>query len=1351
MKISIRLLARPIIITLSIILFTATAPAQTNRGGITGTVFDKTGAVIPGATVIVTNIGTNESLRLSTSESGNFSAPSLNPVEYRLTVEAGGFRKAVVDKVKVDTATTATVDVTLEPGEATAEITVTAEAPLLNTASGTPGKTITERQIVEMPLNNRSVLDLVLTVPGATGVAGTEDPELSSGAIPVPGYNVNINGGRAGSTSILADGARNTGVGLGRAIVTFSPDTVQEFTVQTSNFSAEYGQTGGGIVNLTTKSGTNQYNGLGYWYHRNPSLNAAPFTINANNRPESLRRQHQFGLIFGGPVQLPKKVFGPLGYDGHDKTFFFVAVEPRYYYDSSPFTALLPTPAMMRGDFSNVVGVNGGYAPRDVAERFGLQAQFRDATIYNQWIVNGNRFTRIILPQAQQGQPAPTYNPFPGNRIPENMLDPVSLSLLKYLPTPGDYFLADGNLRNYQGSNFIKDMENRMTVRIDHQLSNNNRLTGRYTQVPIRGDRGRGDFQIGRDEINSGGTDYSWAKQVLLTDTHTFSSSLINELSVNYTYGRFTRNLPPMFDALTGRNFSAEIGLPSITAGGLPEITTGVGSIGFSQSQQNENTEHSYEITNTVSWVRGSQTWKFGVNLLQQRLKTIPLFGASGGRYEFNRNRTLTNNNTSGTATGVGGIEFAQFLMGTYNLATLRDVLIPYYYQWNSAAGFAQNSWKVRPNLTLELGMRYSLQLPRTEKYDHQGMFLPELAKEFPLQTPVTLPDGRVISTALVIPFGYSGRGGRSRYIFPVEKNGFEPRFGFSWLPKIFGMNDSGRLVIRGGYGLYHAPLTGTNRNPSPDFASGATEYGAFDQRVENPGMNVAARICCNRPVLRQQSPDQFLNIPEDGLLYLPGINIAANAVSPNAHIPYVQSWSASVAYELQRNTVLEFSYRGSKGTHLFLPPTRMNPVPADVSEIFLSRGLNPFNPPVPDPLGRQTPNGNVIQYGPAYLGTKYLGYTNLSMQYDSSANSIYHAGTVSMERRLNKGLTYTANYTFAKSLDDASDSGDVRFVNSNTRSPGYVNLGAPRYLDRSVSLFDIKHAFSATFLYDLPFGRGRSFLARAPGVVEGLVGGWSLSGVGRIQGGLPMVLVLRDDNGLGILNGNLRTIRPDVVPGVPLINPRWSRDCPIGQLCEPYFNPAAFMRPIKGELGTAPRTFDSARGPTTHTLDLSVQKNFPIGKDGKRRLQIRVDAINVLNHPIFRIGAIEDAGEIFAAPTEGTLSNGEYDAWAAAAPGRPARTTPAGAALMAQINQIVINNRIPGSQSLRRDFFRVRVPEGFFSMNANSFDITTLEGLQLYRLRQAYMPERWGFLNVTSERSGYSPRFIQIALKFYF
>jgi hypothetical protein len=250
------------------------------------------------------------------------------------------------------------------------------------------------------------------------------------------------------------------------------------------------------------------------------------------------------------------------------------------------------------------------------------------------------------------------------------------------------------------------------------------------------------------------------------------------------------------------------------------------------------------------------------------------------------------------------------------------------------------------------------------------------------------------------------------------------------------------------------------------------------------------------------------------------------------------------------------------------------------------------------------------------------------------------------------------------------------------------------------------------------------------------------------------MAVVLRDDNGLGILNpavGNLRTIRPDLVPGVSLINPRWSRSCPIGQTCEPYFNPAAFERPVKGTLGNAPRSFDNARGPAQQFFDFSVQKNFSLSGDGKRKLQLRIDAINAFNHPIFRIGRLEDAGEIFAAPNEAVLTNAEYDAWAAFSASRPARSTPAGAALMNSINNLIIGNRIPGSQSLRPDFFHVPVPEGFFSLNANSLDITNVQGLQLYRLRQAYTPDRWGFLDVTSSRSGYTPRFIQIALKLYF
>jgi hypothetical protein len=442
--------------------------------------------------------------------------------------------------------------------------------------------------------------------------------------------------------------------------------------------------------------------------------------------------------------------------------------------------------------------------------------------------------------------------------------------------------------------------------------------------------------------------------------------------------------------------------------------------------------------------------------------------------------------------------------------------------------------------------------------------------------------------------------------------------------------------------------------------------------------------------------------------------------------------------------------YNGSKGTHLFLPPININPVPFELTDSYLALGLNPLTD-VADPLGRTTPTGAARVFSQGYIGAKYLGFENLVSMFDSSANSIRHAATVSVRRRHNRGLSYNVNYTFGKGLDDASDAGDIRFVNLNVRSPGHVNYGVSRSLDRSVSLFDIKHAFSASWVWDLPVGRGRQFMSKAPGVIDSVIGGWSFSGIGRIQGGIPMVAVLRDDNRLGV-EGNARNIRPDLVLGVPLINPNWDRSCPTGQNCEPYFNPSAFMRPAKGTLGTAPRAFDNARAPTQHTFDMALKKDFALGPDAKRRLEFRVDFINAFNHPFFRMGRLEDSGEIFALPNEATISNAEYDAWRNFDPAnRPLRTTPEGVVRLAQINALVTGARVTGTQTLPRNFFNVPLPNGFFSRNANSFDIGTLEGLKLYRMRQAYTPDRWGFLEVTGSRSAYTPRFIQVALKLYF
>ena len=382
---------------LIVLLLPVPAAAQSNKGGINGTVFDETGAVVAGATVVITNLGTAESQELRTTSSGSFSAPLLDPVEYVVVATHNGFRPTTIPRVKVDTATTATLKITLKVGGVSSEVSVTAEARLINRGSGTSGQTITERQIVEMPLNNRSVLDLALTVGNVTGAAGNEDPDLGS-EIPTPGFNLFVNGGRAGSTAVLADGARNTGVGLGRAVVTFSPDTVSEFTVQTSNFSAEFGQSGGGVINMSTKSGSNRYQGLLSWYHRDPSLNAAPFSTATVNRPKSNRRQNQVPFTYGGPVR-------------RNRTFFFAAFEPRYYYDSTPANQPLPSEAMRRGDFSNLVSVTGGITTRDVAERFGLQWQ--PVTVYNQFQLVGSQLQRTSSP----------FPEFPNNVIPANRLD----------------------------------------------------------------------------------------------------------------------------------------------------------------------------------------------------------------------------------------------------------------------------------------------------------------------------------------------------------------------------------------------------------------------------------------------------------------------------------------------------------------------------------------------------------------------------------------------------------------------------------------------------------------------------------------------------------------------------------------------------------------------------------------------------------------------------------------------------------------------------------------------------------------------------------------------------------------
>ncbi|HEY5444181.1 MAG TPA: hypothetical protein VIJ87_06850, partial [Pyrinomonadaceae bacterium] len=301
---------------------------------------------------------------------------------------------------------------------------------------------------------------------------------------------------------------------------------------------------------------------------------------------------------------------------------------------------------------------------------------------------------------------------------------------------------------------------------------------------------------------------------------------------------------------------------------------------------------------------------------------------------------------------------------------------------------------------------------------------------------------------------------------------------------------------------------------------------------------------------------------------------------------------------------------------------------------------------------------------------------------------------------------------------------------------------GAPRQLDRSVSVFDIKHNLTSTFVWDLPFGKRGAYFSNAPKVVDGIIGGWSLSGVIRFQGGQPFTPFITDTNRLGGVN---RSVRMNIIPGVPLKNPLYSKSCTVGAGCEPYINPAAFMRPPKGTLGSSSRTLD-VRAPMQQYFDLSVQKSFGlpfIGDEGRRKLNFRVDLINALNHPTFRYNNTGNTPFGFGTlPNEGDLVANDLTSWLAANPGQTAT--------LAQVNAILASQRgpvFPGQTvgPLPLNFFSVPVPEGFATRTANSFDIRTLDGLKLYRLRQTY-DANFGTLFANN-----NPRYIQFGVRIFF
>lgn len=1235
-------------------LLAAAAAAQSNFGSIRGAVTDSTGAVIPNAKVIVTNAGTNAQITLATNDQGQYVAAALQPVTYSVSVEAPGFQKKTVTDVKVDTAAIATVDIVLQPGAVQQEVTVSGEVPLVQTYSGAVQQTVDQRTINELPLNGRNTLELAMTLPGVGGSPGTEISEFTTNE-PVPGRELAINGGRVGSTQFQADGANVTSVALARMAISFSPDTIQEFSVQQANYSAQFAQAGGAIIQQTTKSGSNEFHGTGFWFHRQKAFTATPFdsqrspVTNFDNRPP-LRRQ-QLGAVVTGPVWLPKV------YNGKNRTFFMASYEPTRQLASSPggpTFSRVPTEREINGDFSqSLVYFRSGNTVR--SEPYAL--------LYNQFLrrsdgalaLRPNPSFNPALPASAtnftyQYRNFPLFNPNDADptrrgrvlvdETGRSLVNPISQRMLREMyPRPNitdPGIIADllgANYSYFRTTNYVDD---RYTVKIDHSVTDNHRLSGRWTEQPQFGNRAF------RDVIQHGlVSDANKSRQMLVALTSAPRPTMTNEFRANYVYGNFGRNFP---EPLLGKDWTTDflnIGGPGAGAmnllgygmarfydGGNPRALSGQNSganfeaIGFHQPQDvGKNTEHTYSLTDDFSWVKGNMTWKFGfaASHLQLNQSNLGVGSLVGGRFFWDPLQTAEQNCSTNPLGGTapdcasqvfGGDRLASFLLGvpTGVQVQTENLSVPYYYRWLNLGGYVQNDWKVTSNLTLNIGLRYQYQSPRWEKFNRQGQsnlnrlepnpFVRDLAGN-PLPAPV---------------FEYAGIDGRSRYINPAAKDIFEPRIGFAWTPG-FAWNSSRKFVIRGGYGMTHGTLMGNDREPIPNLGSQtATGFrqisylmGANDVQSPNnvPSCGLAR---CNEPALPMQfgfnnavlAPDQTLfQIPPSGVIR-PSDTAAPNQTgnpranvlyqstgvvgNPNFMMPTIHNYSVQFEYGVLPATVMRLGYQGSLGRNLIGPPINLN---------RLDQFTGKF--PIPGFAGRFS--GALFQIDP----------TNTS--------SNYNALTFEAERRYSKGLQFRFNYTWSKNIDDSS--GGIRFpIPNNSFNNSALDFAIVRAQnpydttqDRSVSSTNTPHIFNIVALWDLPFGKGKQYF-NGGGWKDHLIGGWNINGLARIRSGFPLVAPLGLGNSfdIGTPGGALR---PDIISGVPLRNPDWTRENAWTGV--PILNPRAFSFPEPGRYGNAPRNLD-IYAPWVRTFDASFFKRIAPFENKRRYFEIRAEVFNIFN-----------------------------------------------------------------------------------------------------------------------------------------
>ncbi|MFN8000258.1 MAG: carboxypeptidase regulatory-like domain-containing protein [Acidobacteriota bacterium] len=1192
------------------IAFTLLAQAQTNTGTLTGEVNDTNKAVVSGARVRATNLATNITLEVTTSGAGVFSVASLQPGTYRVTVEAAGFKTAVIEPVEVLTASTASIKIALEIGQTTETVQVVAESALLSQDSAAVSTTIENELIKELPFPERSALGAVMISAGVTG-----DPQYPGGVqseVPglflnfaIPGGATQMGGGRPGTGSVLVDGSDNSLASLGRTGVTFSGDTIKEVTVQVTGVPAQYGRTGGGIINQSSKGGGSDFHGGLFWQHTDPGMQAWTHGTHEINRGPQKRQNYYSGFV-GGPISLPKKFFGPLAYneDGK-KSFFFVSVEPSRYLDQFYTANRVLTPKELTGDLSEslelinqccAATLQAQGVEAALAQLRGLYAQGRGPQLYYQFPTNANGF-----PLGAQYANNTLYQPIPGNNLSRQLAqNRLAQEIFKLYPTPSNpgpftVFIRPDGLWDRTGVNAftargVKSVDNRYSFRIDHQISANDRANFRYTYVPVTGTRF--NFLGFASPANPIAQDDNKSRNFIFSETHIFGGTKVNEFRASYTRGTQFRG--PNELALS-KDWGAELGLLPATLGvGYPAIgglpaPNGIGSGGGTGLVLDTN----LGFADDFSMLKGRHALKFGADVRFFQANRLDATGAFGGSYTFSG---FTNGPATPGVAGpsVGGSNVASFILGIMSNVTVRRVQIPFYYRWKYYAGYFQDDFKVRPNLTLNLGVRYDVETPRVEKYNRQGSFDPNVTGTL---------NGRPVTGGFV----FAGENGRPRGLWGTNFKGVQPRFGFAWTPKDF-------MTVRGSYSILRPGLTGLGNFIIPDLGVPNTTIGGV-----NGGVNAGIVNYITNPV----GPIPAPAAQSGGPLFT--ANFAVPYIDPSDTFPYVQQWSLALQFKLTRSTVLETSYNGSRGTHLFGVQRDINLPSYDTLMQKVKEGAN-LATQTPNPFGLTDAAGRVRTMNGFQTLRPFLQFFDqqIASIWDRNGNSIYHGLYVSLLHRFSKRLYFQGSYTWQKSIDDVSQSSNSAeaAIFGTARAQNLTNLKA----ERAESTYNVPHKITFGYTWDLPVGKGR-LLDFKNGFLNNVIGGWKTSALSTIQAGYPVFVRLGSvgyffSTGGGNALEGATTLRPNVIAGVPLTNNDWHSDPYGNNQNKRLINPAAFSVP--GSLGNpafgnAARTLSDLRNPWTEYFDANVSKRIPLHGD-RVALELRGDILGTFNHPNFFI-----------------------------------------------------------------------------------------------------------------------------------